>query len=278
MVAFKALRPVAGWTAMGVLLAGAAAGPASASLVIDDFSNGGTFPAVIANQLSSPTTAFFLTAGALGGERDVMTRLDQAVAYPGDNAYGQIYATGGAYFGNTLSVKLDYGAQGTFRVQYDGIDGDMALGPGLNLDAAAAGDHISLWGERNAFLGSNSLPSASNLTVTLVDAAGRSAALTRTLSFDFQTLDYGFADFAALKPSLNFHNIRSIELSGTLLQASPLTGDLEIGRFGIEGDRYVFTPAPDPISSAPEPMAWALMIAGFGMAGAALRTRRRLAA
>jgi len=34
----------------------------------------------------------------------------------------------------------------------------------------------------------------------------------------------------------------------------------------------------DPASAAPEPSAWALMIVGFGAAGAALRQRRRLAA
>jgi PEP-CTERM motif len=37
-------------------------------------------------------------------------------------------------------------------------------------------------------------------------------------------------------------------------------------------------PPPPPVGGVPEPATWALMISGFGMAGAALRRRSRLAA
>lgn len=45
--------------------------------------------------------------------------------------------------------------------------------------------------------------------------------------------------------------------------------------FGFSSIDFDFTTKDAPVSSAPEPAGWALMIAGFGLSGAALRRRRR---
>jgi len=48
--------------------------------------------------------------------------------------------------------------------------------------------------------------------------------------------------------------------------------------FGLTGFDDIGLTLADAHSAAPEPAAWALMIGGFGLAGAALRRRRSLAA
>jgi hypothetical protein len=44
--------------------------------------------------------------------------------------------------------------------------------------------------------------------------------------------------------------------------------------FGLDGVDATLTPAASPTPGVPEPASWALMIAGFGLAGAMLRRRR----
>jgi hypothetical protein len=90
---------------------------------------------------------------------------------------------------------------------------------------------------------------AVELTFTAVSLGGDAFTL-----FDLPGVHGG-----ALAPTLFLGGHHSLDVAGI----SP----------GLAGDysgTLSFTPA-----SVPEPTAWALMIAGFGMAGAALRARRR---
>jgi hypothetical protein len=50
------------------------------------------------------------------------------------------------------------------------------------------------------------------------------------------------------------------------------------GTARVDGGGYLRTIEYDAVGGVPEPASWALMIGGFGLAGAALRTRRRQAA
>jgi hypothetical protein len=173
-----------------------------------------------------------------------------------------------------MGISIDFAAEGDFLLQYDGADGDLGLGAGLDLDAAAAGDRIALSGLYNQFLVGNAL-APTNLVIRLTDMSGDSAALTRTLSaglVGFQTLTWGFADFEAANGQLDLRHIKAIELSGVVRNELPLTGFLNLTGFGVFGDAY--TPGNGTGGAAvPEPSAWALMIAGLGLTGAALRRR-----
>jgi hypothetical protein len=87
---------------------------------------------------------------------------------------------------------------------------------------------------------------------------------------------------------LSFSARSAPTLIGTTLSASYTTlfGGLRLGCDGHNNCAEVLTfdtgsATADPISGlrdfVPEPSAWCLMIAGFGLAGAALRRRRALA-
>ncbi len=52
-------------------------------------------------------------------------------------------------------------------------------------------------------------------------------------------------------------------------------GDQAIDIFGLDGISFNVAPPP-PVGGVPEPASWALLIAGFGLVGAAMR-RRQLA-
>jgi hypothetical protein len=63
-----------------------------------------------------------------------------------------------------------------------------------------------------------------------------------------------------------------------IIPANPLGGYILGGEFHWNGAltlTYQYEAPAGPIASAPEPRAWALMIAGFGLAGGALRRRPR---
>ena len=61
--------------------------------------------------------------------------------------------------------------------------------------------------------------------------------------------------------------------SAATLEAS---GDLNWnGQVTLTYDYAVAPPAPATTPGVPEPAAWALMLAGFGLAGAQIRGRRR---
>jgi hypothetical protein len=65
---------------------------------------------------------------------------------------------------------------------------------------------------------------------------------------------------------LNFAGIQSVVFSGTS------------GTVGFDNFEFNSVTTVGGLSAAPEPAAWALMIAGFGLTGAALRRRRGAAA
>lgn len=79
---------------------------------------------------------------------------------------------------------------------------------------------------------------------------------------------YNFADDIGLLTT------NSAQLfSGTTLQPTFLTGSFALTDYDNEGVTFNLDIA-DLTSAAPETSIWAMMIVGFGMAGAALRSRR----
>ena len=70
----------------------------------------------------------------------------------------------------------------------------------------------------------------------------------------------------------------------TLNAASPAFSDLMAGMYALKtfkadaGGSFSSNPAPHVIPSVPEPASWALMMVGFGLAGASIRRRTRVQA
>lgn len=270
---------------MAALLSGAGSAQA---LVIDTFApNTGpqmVFNPVFSTQVGISDQSFTATGNVVGGERDLQVLMTSATVFPQDNAFGAVKVMAGITNGfGVMTVGIDQGAAGSFRVQYDGLDGDMGLGSGLDLDLAAAGSGLRLTAIYNLFVVDNDY-APSNLVVRLTDMSGQSAALTRTMPGgvnNFTSIDYGFGAFEAANGQLDLRRIRAIELSGDLRNEMTLSGFVSFAGFATFGGAYAPTNVINPgvsqpgAGAVPEPGTWALMIAGFGLAGGALRQRRR---
>lgn len=77
---------------------------------------------------------------------------------------------------------------------------------------------------------------------------------------------------AALRPTINGVG-SSTSSNFTELLAAGSTVDFAVGSGG-NGYDYDSTLLTGTVTSLPEPASWALMIAGFGMVGVAVRRRR----
>jgi len=73
-------------------------------------------------------------------------------------------------------------------------------------------------------------------------------------------------------PNLPFYFY--VDATATYAGIGPFTGGSDVIWFTLPGDKGLYRLQ----AAVPEPASWALMIAGFGMAGAAARVRRRRAA
>jgi hypothetical protein len=129
----------------------------------------------------------------------------------------------------------------------------------LDLDPVATGDPLFV-GRRTDGLGSP--------TTSSYDLAG-----TGQSRFDFNLLDL---DPANAGFSTQFHYVKTNATNYALTGQLRLSGFEFIG-FDAEGIASDWLPTFAAVT-VPEPQTWALMIAGLGLAGAALRRRRELRA
>ncbi|MBU3079370.1 choice-of-anchor A family protein [Sphingomonas sp. XMGL2] len=69
-----------------------------------------------------------------------------------------------------------------------------------------------------------------------------------------------------------------VSLEGGTVRGSVVSAGFSAAGASVQGNAFTGVPAPvaPPISAVPEPATWATMIAGFGLVGFALRSRRRL--
>jgi hypothetical protein len=95
---------------------------------------------------------------------------------------------------------------------------------------------------------------ATQLTLTVVDTAGevfqQTLAIPKSGFFNIQAIDGQLIDYFSIAANGTLTDIRQIRVGGVT----------------------------DLIGAIPEPATWAMMLLGFGAAGAVLRTRRRLVA
>lgn len=178
------------------------------------------------------------------------------------NALADLEATSGnstAVFGSRLTFNAVDGGRGfsVFNMDAAFLSGfgefDMVLAnPGLRVIVNIATPGSYQWNQ-NAIGG---------LNASLNDNIIWNFADTTSLTLNRQIQGSVLAPFAAVR---NF-----ADLEGTLVAASFVQGgQLHLGTYG--GD------LPERFGVIPEPAAWCLMIAGFGLVGSALRRRPALA-
>lgn len=258
------------------------AGTAQADTLIDDyyvfpFGPIPGFAAVSATHLAPLASASSSTGTILGGERDIVAEVLQAVAFQGDNAFAAATAKNGWFGGYNMPLmtfQVDQGANTRFTVVYDGVDGSPDVAQGLNLDAAALGSQLSLRYFGNYVLQNNDY-AAVDIDIELLDLAGQRASVTRTMAVVnygvVPTLNFSFADFEAANSQFDLTRIGAITLSTEILNQTTLSGTVNLVDFKVTGGAYVPTNVIAP--PVPEPATWATLIAGLGMLGA-LRRRR----
>jgi hypothetical protein len=116
------------------------------------------------------------------------------------------------------------------------------------------------------------LPAAGKLSGSIVTIANTAAdTLTDKSNINFKFVTLNLSPFV-MSP------VGQVE-TGARTPLAALSGTQRLVVHGFTGGRASYAGtinfAPDPVASVPEPAAWALMILGFGGAGAAIRSRRR---
>jgi len=108
---------------------------------------------------------------------------------------------------------------------------------------------------------------------------------TQTLNTGYYALGFGTSPLAPFTPSNNIQNflvnpvpafsassVYTFLVNTGTAAPSTLYFGVTDGQYSDNGGQYRIT-----ISNVPEPASWALLIAGFGLTGAALRRRRQVA-
>ena len=258
-----------------------AATSASAGIVIDDFepTDGISF-ATVTGYDSGPYGAAPVgfdtstTGHIVGGSRDMEARVVDVSGYPGDNNYLTASIQSGVQFGDGFAnMWIGYGGKASFTSTYDGAGiGDNAAG--LDLDLAATGDRLNVGilysAALDGFGGNPLIP----MTLTLTDAFGRNASVTRqalSSAVYVQSFDFLFSGFEADNNAFDLHHVDRIAFTVEYNEASYLSSYFEVSGIGTSGAAYTTTntvPLPTP-----EPASWAMMLLGFGALGFGMRRR-----
>jgi hypothetical protein len=187
-----------------------------------------------------------------GGEAQAFTRNNRQVTGP------QSFGAGGTYL-----VTTPTGANTNSYFGYTG---------GFNIPSGGAGTN---WGGGEPFAAVGLVSVVMSFTFeTPVAAALADFAWSRANDKVFTLSAYN--DAGKLLERLSFDATDPAYLKG-FYGFERATND--ISRFEVQGyyfgARSLSTLTKDVVAAVPEPTTWALMIGGFGLAGATLRTRRR---
>lgn len=252
----------------------AASGPTSAHLDLTNAFNGGVNTAAVDARA---------VEGALG------VRASEAYAGGAIDGFSYLYAEAGALW----SDSLDYGGTGLGYVQWlFTVDGELTVG-GIGSDVFTRLNYQvnaePIYTAFTAELGPSFTPRAFNgtgtgnlpgfaITPTSVSGADEAVSFLHLVDLS-QPFDLTVGLYAAAYGRPNASSAADFFSAGarlTGIRVYDTAGNpLDVHFRGASGTFYDATGA-HLAASAPEPSQWLLMIAGFGLAGAALR-RRRLA-
>lgn len=116
-----------------------------------------------------------------------------------------------------------------------------------------------------------SITSSSNHNWPYGNFVARTYTFADATSFTWNTTQGLWSQFGSPLAQVRVYLGQSLGLSGAAL--SQTAGEWQIGA----GDRYATSGSliPHQAAAVPEPAAWAMLIAGFGLVGASLRRRSR---
>lgn len=219
-------------------------------------------------------------ATAVGAFR--FSRPEDVATNPQDSTLIALASTGSSQFGGADSWGVVYTVDTQFdtsghpvsastKIVYDGNDDPAnALRNPDNLSWSGAGELLIQEDRATAWEAGSNLAEAGILSLLLDGTISTAARIDRSATLGFTDANAGklgeWESSGILDVSALFG-----QKDGTLFLTDVQAHGLQVGSALVEGGQLLFI-SPG-MGAVPEPASWAMMIAGFGMVGGALRRR-----
>lgn len=198
---------------------------------------------------SAPSSATILIFSSPGAVQPAENVLFQGVAPTGNMAFGVTNQTGASVvFTGVEPLATPSGGQ----ARIEAADGGLSeLSFGLESGLGFREVEFNIFG------------SQSNATSVMLNFTDQFGAV--------------FSNTFAISNGQNFFSARGIDNQFIRNVSFSLNDDVrDVRQFRIGGFETVVIPDPDPSGIVPEPQTWALLMAGFGLVGAAMRRRKAM--
>jgi|GEM_PF-2083766 len=253
-----------------------------------------------------PREALGMAAGAdslfissLGGPTNYLERYDLSGAQIDSIALGPVVNPGALAFGNgELYAAFEVFTLGGLSYEVSSLNADLEFDGVFSIDLPTMATGLA-YGDGNVFVAYDSTLARYDLTGQLISSYDFGSVSLGALTYGAGQLfaayqSGGSYGYASVDPTTWLAGGANVSTAGAVKSLAFGDGGVfasfehGLAKYDLDGNqlasidtgRVVNGPLAylDPASAAPEPSAWALMIVGFGAAGATLRQRRRLAA